>query len=54
MGNQSELFYAALPRPLSPATVMHTPDAQFGTALHCSVGSSDTTYAVLDWLDSVM
>lgn len=53
MGNQSELFYAALPRPLSPATVLYSDNPEYGTALHCSVGSDDTTYAILDWLSDV-
>merc|ERR1711934_365116 len=53
VGNQSELFYAALPRPLSPATVLYSDNPEYGTALHCSVGSDDTTYAILDWLSDV-
>ena len=54
-GNQSEIFWAQLPRPLASQSSLHRPDVLGGAALHCSVGSTDNSQlAILRWLENAL
>lgn len=54
-GNQSEIFFAALPQPRAPATQLLDLDPRLGGALHSGVGSTaNVVEAHLDWLMNTM
>jgi pimeloyl-ACP methyl ester carboxylesterase len=53
-GNQSQIFFSALPRPLSPSSQILRLDGSLGGALHCGVGSTSVvSEAILSWLDGL-
>jgi len=55
VGNQSAIFFAALPRPLTPATMMLELPADRGAGLHCGVGSTSVaSEQQLGWAQSVL
>jgi pimeloyl-ACP methyl ester carboxylesterase len=51
MGNQSQIFFAALPRPLANTTALLQLDPYRGTGQHCAIGSQwNINIAIHRWL----